>query len=106
MKAIKSLDVASVMVYGFWLVAIWTLVFGFYHWVLGWAFGAQSWFIDMDIVNWTEYTVKTFLGVFWRMFVNGLGGAFVGMIIAVFYNASAGVMGGIKVELGDSDKKQ
>jgi hypothetical protein len=66
---------------------------------MGWIFGAQSWFIDMDLVNWTGCTFKTLLAVIWRMFVNGLGGALAGLIVALVYNAVAGVMGGIKIEV-------
>lgn len=99
MKAIKSVNVGSFVLYGAVLVALWTLAFGIYYWILGWIFGAQSWFIDMNLVNWTAYTFRTFLSVFWRMFVNGLGGALAGLVVALVYNAVAGVMGGIKVEL-------
>ena len=83
------------------IAALWTLVFGIYYWIMGWIFGAQSWFIDMDLVNWTAYTFRTLIAVIWRMFINGLGGALAGLIIALFYNAAAGVMGGIKIELED-----
>ena len=62
---------------------------------MGWIFGAQSWFIDMNLVNWTSYTLSTFLSVIWRMFVNALGGALAGLLVALIYNAVAGVMGGI-----------
>ena len=75
MKTIKKINIGSAVLYGAVLVAFWTLVIGIYYWVLGWIFGAQSWFIDMDLVNWTGYTVSTFLSVIWRMLINGLGGA-------------------------------
>ena len=68
---------------------------------MGWIFGAQSWFIDMNLANWTAFTFRTLIAVIWRMFINGLGGALAGLIIALFYNAVAGVMGGIKIELED-----
>ena len=99
MRTIKSLGIGSVVLYGAVLVALWTLAFGLYYWILGWIFGAQSWFIDMNLATWTEYTVRTFLSIIWRMFVNGLGGALAGLLIALFYNAVASVMGGIKIEL-------
>ena len=99
MKAIKKIDVGSAVLYGAVLVAFWTLAFGIYYWVAGWIFGAQSWFIDMDLVNWTSYTFKTFLSIFWRMLVNGLGGALAGLLVALVYNVVAGITGGIKLEL-------
>lgn len=104
MKAITRIDVMSAMMYGFVLVALWTLVFGIYLWLAGWIFGAQAWFIDLNLVSWTEYTFSSLLTIIWRMFVNGLGGAFTGLVVAVFYNAAAGMMGGIKVELTDGEK--
>ena len=99
MKTIKSLDVGTMAKYGAVLVAFWTLAFGLYYWILGWIFGAQSWFIDMNLGIWTEYTFKTLLSVIWRMFVNGIGGAIAGWLIALVYNAVAGMMGGIKIDL-------
>ena len=48
MKSIKSVDVKSFVLYGAVLAAFWTFVFGLYYWVLGWIFGAQSWWIDMN----------------------------------------------------------
>jgi hypothetical protein len=97
MRAVKSVDVGSFVLYGAVLVAFWTLAFGLYYWILGWIFGAQSWYVDMNLVNWTSYTFRTFLSVIWRMFVNGLGGALAGLVVALVYNAVAGVMGGIKL---------
>jgi len=99
MKAIKKIDISSAVLYGAVLVAFWTLAFGIYYWVAGWIFGAQSWFIDMDLVNWTSYTFRTFLSIFWRMLVNGLGGALAGLLVALVYNVVAGITGGIKLEL-------
>jgi hypothetical protein len=99
MKAIKSVSVGSFVLYGAVLIALWTLAFGIYYWILGWAFGAQSWYIDMNLANWTTFTFRTFISVIWRMFVNGIGGALAGLLIALVYNAVAGVMGGIKVNL-------
>jgi hypothetical protein len=99
MRAIKRLDIGSLVLYGAVLAALWTFAFGLYYWILGWLFGAQSWWIDMNLINWTEYTLRTFLTVIWRMFVNGVGGALAGLLIALVYNAVAGIMGGIKVDL-------
>ena len=99
MKAIKSVNVGSFVLYGAVLVALWTLAFGIYYWILGWIFGAQSWFIDMNLANWSAYTFSTFLSIIWRMFVNALGCALAGLVVALVYNAVAGVMGGIKVQL-------
>ena len=99
MKTIRSIDIGRAVLYGAVLFAFWTLVIGIYYWILGWIFGAQSWFIDMNLANWTEYTLRTFLSIIWRMFVNGLGGALAGLIVALVYNAVAGIMGGIKLEV-------
>jgi hypothetical protein len=99
MKRIAKVDVASVVLYGAVLVAFWTFVFGLYYWVLGWMFGAQAWYIDMNLVNWTAYTLQTFLSVIWRSAVNAIGGALAGLLVALVYNAVAGMMGGIKVDL-------
>ena len=99
MRTIKRLDIGSVTLYAAILVAIWTFAFGLYYWIMGWIFGAQSWFIDINLVNWTEYTFITFMSIFWRMLINGLGGALSGLLIALFYNAVAGIMGGIKIDL-------
>jgi hypothetical protein len=62
-------------------------------------FAAQSWFIDMNLGIWTKFTLSTFLSVIWRMFVNAIGGAFAGLLVALVYNAVAAVMGGIKMEV-------
>ena len=68
-------------------------------WIVGWIFGAQSWFVDMNLANWTGYTLSTLLAILWRMLVNALGGALAGLIVALVYNAVAGIMGGIKLEV-------
>lgn len=102
-KAIGRINLGRAALYGAVLVAFWTFVFGLYYWVLGWLFGAQSWYIDMNLVNWTSYTFQTLLTVVWRMFVNGLGGAFAGWFVALVYNAVAGMMGGIVVTLNDAE---
>ena len=99
MKTIRSIDIGKAVLYGAVLFAFWTLVIGIYYWILGWAFGAQSWFIDMNLANWTSYTFSSLLSVLWRMLVNALGGALAGLIVALVYNAVAGIMGGIKLEV-------
>ena len=99
MRTIKSLNIGSVVLYGAVLAAVWTFVFGLYYWIMGWIFGAQSWWIDMNLVNWSAYTVATFFTVVWRSLINALGGALAGLLVALVYNAVAGFMGGIKIEL-------
>jgi hypothetical protein len=99
MQSIKSLKVSSMVWYGAVLVAFWTFALGLYYWILGWIFGAQSWWIDMDLAIWTEYTLRTFLSVIWRSLVNAIGGALAGLLIALVYNAVAAIMGGIQLEL-------
>jgi hypothetical protein len=99
MKAIKSVSVGSFALYGAVLAVFWTFVFGFTYWILGWIFGAQSWWIDMNLANWTSYTIQTFLSVFWRSLINAIPGALGGLLIALVYNAVAGMMGGIKINL-------
>ena len=99
MKTIRSFDVKSFVVYGAVLVALWTFAFGLYYWILGWIFGAQSWWIDMNFVNWSAYTFVTFLAVIWRSLVNAIGGALAGLVVALVYNAVAGMMGGVKLNL-------
>ncbi len=74
-------------------------MFGLYYWVLGWIFGAQSWWIDMNLVNWSAYSMVTFLAVFWRSLINALGGALAGLVVALVYNFVAGMMGGVKLNL-------
>ncbi len=99
MKTIKSVDVKSFVLYGAVLAAFWTFMFGLYYWILGWIFGAQSWWIDMNLANWTVYNMVTFLAVFWRSLINALGGALAGLVVALVYNAVAGMMGGVKLNL-------
>ena len=99
MRSIKSINVGSAVLYGAVLAAFWTFAFGLYLWIVGWLFGAQSWMIDMNLGLWTEYTFSTFLSVFLRMIVNGIGGALAGLLVALVYNAVAGIMGGLKIEL-------
>jgi hypothetical protein len=99
MKTIRSVDVKSFVIYGAVLAAFWTFVFGLYYWVLGWIFGAQSWWIDMNLLNWSAYSFVTFLAVIWRSLLNALGGALGGLVVALVYNAVAGMMGGVKLNL-------
>lgn len=101
MKTIKSVDIGSFALYGAVVAAFWTFVFGLVYWVLGWIFGAQSWFIDMNLGNWTVFTFTTFLQVIWRALINAIPGALAGLMIAVVYNIVAGMMGGIKLDIQD-----
>ena len=101
-KAIGSIDLGKAALYGAVLAAFWTLVFGVFYWILGWLFGAQAWFIDMNLGIWTEFTLQTALSVVWRMAVNGLGGAVAGFAVALIYNAVASMMGGIVIQLEDA----
>lgn len=102
MKSIRSIAMGKAALYGAVLAAFWTFVFGLYYWFLGWIFGAQAWFIDMNLGIWTEFTFQTALSVVWRMAVNGLGGAVAGFAVALIYNAVASMMGGIVIELDDA----
>ncbi len=99
MKTIKSVSVGSFVLYGAILAAFWTFVFGLFYWILGWIFGATSWWIDMNFANWTVYSFSTFLFIFWRSIVNALGGALAGWVVAVVYNFVAGMMGGIRIKV-------
>ena len=99
MKTIKSVDVGSFILYGAVLAAFWTFAFGLWYWILGWIFGASSWWINMNLVNWSSYTIVTFLSVIWRSLINALGGAFAGLVVALVYNVVAGMMGGLKLKL-------
>ncbi len=99
MKTIKSVDTKSFVVYGAVLAALWTFIFGLIYWIFGWIFGAQSWWVDMNLANWSVYSGYTFLMVIWRSLVNALGGALGGLVIALVYNAVAGMMGGIKLNV-------
>ena len=99
MKTIKSVNVGSFALYGAVLVAFWTFVFGFIYWILGWIFGAQSWWIDMNLGNWSVYTLTTFGLVFLRAMIAAIPGAIAGWVIALVYNAVAGMMGGVKINL-------
>jgi len=99
MQAIRKIDYGSAALYGAVLVAVWTLVVGIVYWILGWIFGAQSWFIDMNLANWTGFTLTTLGLIIWSMLINALSGALAGLVVALVYNTVAGIMGGIKLEL-------
>jgi hypothetical protein len=99
MKSLRKIDVGSAALYGAVLFALWTFVVGFVYWVLGWLFGSASWFIDMNIWNWTTYSFATLLAVVWQSLINGVIGAIGGLIVAVVYNIVAGVTGGLKLDL-------
>jgi len=99
MRTIRSVDVGSFALYGAVLAAFWTLVFGVFAWILGWIFGATSWWIDMNLGNWTVYSLTTFGLVFLRAFLAAIGGALAGWIVALVYIAVAGMMGGLKLNL-------
>jgi len=81
------------------LAAFWTFALGLYYWILGWLFGASSFWVDMNLANWSAYTFSTFLSVIWRSLVNALGGALAGFVVAVVYNIVADIMGGIKLKI-------
>jgi len=99
MKAIKSVDDKSFALYGGVLAAFWTLVLGLFYWILGWIFGAASWWVDMNLGNWTVYSMYTFALVVGRALFAFAGGAIAGWVVALVYNAVAGMMGGIKINL-------
>jgi hypothetical protein len=50
----------------------------------------------MNLGHWTAYTFQT---VTWRSLINAIPGALAGLLIALVYNAVAGMMGGIKINL-------
>jgi hypothetical protein len=99
MKTIKSVNVGSFVLYGAVLAAFWTFVFGLFYWILGWIFGAQSWWIDMNLGNWTVYTLTTLGLIILRSIFTAIGGALAGLVVAVVYNAVAGMMGGVKINV-------
>ena len=55
--------------------------------------------IDMNLWNWTTFTFASLLSVLWASLLNALVGALGGLIVALVYNAVAGIMGGIKIDL-------
>ena len=99
MKTFKSVNVGSFVLYGAVLAAFWTFAFGLWYWILGWIFGAQSWWIDMSLGSWTVYTLTTFGLLFLRAVLAAIGGALAGLVIALVYNFVAGVMGGLKLKV-------
>jgi len=99
MKTIKSVNVGSFAAYGAIVAALWTFIFGLFYWILGWIFGATSWWIDMNLGNWTAYTLGTFGMLFLRAILAAVGGAIAGIVIAWVYNAVARMMGGLKINL-------
>ncbi len=99
MKTIRSVNVGSFALYGAVLAGLWTFVLGVYYWLLGWIFGAQSWFVNMNLGNWTVYTMTTFGLIFLKTFIVAVGGALAGAVIAWIYNLVAGMMGGLKLNL-------
>jgi len=98
-KTIKSVNVGSFVLYGAVLAAFWTVVFGLYYWILGWLFGSQSIFIDMNLGNWTVYSFYTFGLVFLKALLAALGSALAGLVVAWVYNIVASMMGGIKLNV-------
>jgi hypothetical protein len=99
LKTIKKINIGSAVAYGAVLAAFWTFAFGLVMWILGWIFGAQAWWIDMNLGNWTVYSLTTFGLLFLRALLSALGGAFAGLVVAWVYNIVAGMMGGLKVNL-------
>ena len=99
MKTIKKINIGSAVAYGAVLAAFWTFAFGLVMWIMGWIFGAQSWWIDMNLGNWTVYSLTTFGLLFLRALLSALGGAFAGLVVAWVYNIVAGMMGGLKIQL-------
>jgi hypothetical protein len=98
-KAIKRVDVGSFAAYGAILAALWTFIFGLFYWILGWIFGASSWWIDMNLGNWSAYTLATFGLLFLRAVFAAAGGAIAGAVVALVYNMVARTMGGLKINL-------
>jgi hypothetical protein len=50
----------------------------------------------MNFLNWSGYTLVSFMFIIWRSLVNALGGALAGLVVALVYNFVAGMMGGVK----------
>ena len=99
MKTIKSVNVGSFTLYGAVVASLWTFIFGVFYWILGWIFGSTSWWIDMNLGNWTVYTLTTFGLLFLRAIFAAIGGAIAGAVVGWVYNAVAGMMGGLKINL-------
>ena len=69
MKTIKSINIRSAVIYSAILAGFWTLVFSVIYWILGWIFGASSAYINMNLGNWTVYTMGTFIAAVGRALV-------------------------------------
>jgi hypothetical protein len=54
--------------------------------------------VDRYELRWTIH-LQTFLSVIWRSLINAIPGALGGLLVALVYNAVAGMMGGIKINL-------
>ena len=100
-KQIRSFDLGRAALYGAVLAAFWTFAFGVYFWIIAWIAGSASWLVDMNLGIWIEGTLEAGLQILWRMIVNGIGGAFAGFFVALVYNAVAGMMGGLAINLED-----
>jgi hypothetical protein len=99
MKSIKSINVGSAVLYGAILAGFWTLVFSVIYWIIGWITGASSAYINMNLGNWTVFTMATFIGAVGRALVAAAVGALAGLVVSLVYNLVAGMMGGIKINL-------
>jgi hypothetical protein len=99
MKSIKSINVGSAVIYSAILAGFWTLVFSVIYWVIGWITGASSAYINMNLGNWTVFTMATFIAAVGRALVAAAVGALAGLVAALVYNLVASMMGGIKIEL-------
>ena len=53
----------------------------------------------MNLGNWTIFSFYTFGLVFLRALFAAAGGAIAGWVVALVYNAVAGMMGGVKINL-------
>jgi hypothetical protein len=99
MKTIKSVNVGSFVLYGAVLSAFWTLVIGWFYWILGWLFGASSLWIDMNLGNWTMYSVTSFIAVIGRALIAAAAGALAGLVVSLVYNFVANLMGGLQINV-------
>jgi hypothetical protein len=99
LKTIKSVNVGSFVLYGAVLSAFWTLIIGWFYWILGWLFGATSAWIDMNLANWSIYSATSFIAVVGRAIIAAVGGALAGLVLALVYNFVAGLTGGLKINV-------
>jgi len=53
----------------------------------------------MNLGNWTVYTMFTFGLIFLRALISAIPGALAGWVVALVYNAVAGMMGGLKINV-------